>query len=156
MNRTTDALGLVPAVALFAIMLLTFSDVVGRKLFGHSITGSVELTELLQVIMVFAILPATSLLGGHVVFDLLDRVLLERLQRIVYRLSNGATGLVFAAAAWAVSLRAERTLEYGDMTSQYGITLWPFHYMIAIALLLTALAHGYLAVTGRRITLAPR
>ena len=40
-------------MALFAIMVLTFFDVSGRKIWSQSITGSLELTELLMVVVIF-------------------------------------------------------------------------------------------------------
>ena len=50
MNKLVETVcGLLAAVALFAIMALTFFDVGGRKLLGNSIPGSLELTELLMV-----------------------------------------------------------------------------------------------------------
>ena len=48
---------LLAGLALFAIMVLTFVDVAGRKLLDHSITGSLELTELLMVVVIFGALP---------------------------------------------------------------------------------------------------
>ena len=39
--------GTLAGAALFAIMVLTFFDVSGRKFLSQSITGSLELTELL-------------------------------------------------------------------------------------------------------------
>ena len=64
---------LLAAVALFAIMWLTLVDVTGRKLLSASLPGSLELTELLMVVVIFAGLPLVSLRGEHVVFDSLDR-----------------------------------------------------------------------------------
>jgi TRAP-type C4-dicarboxylate transport system permease small subunit len=43
--------GLMAAMALFAIMWLTLLDVIGRKFFNNSIPGSLELTEVLMVIV---------------------------------------------------------------------------------------------------------
>ena len=54
------ASGLLAGVALFAIMVLTFLDVGGRKLLDHSITGSLEMTELLMVVVIFGALPLVS------------------------------------------------------------------------------------------------
>jgi len=51
------ACGLLSGGALFAIMALTFFDVGGRKLLENSIPGSLELTELLMVVVIFAALP---------------------------------------------------------------------------------------------------
>ena len=53
--------GTLAGVALFGIMALTFFDVGGRKLLSNSITGSLELTELMMVIVIFGALPLVSL-----------------------------------------------------------------------------------------------
>ena len=45
MKRLLEMLcGLLAAVALFAIMVLTLVDVLGRKLLSQSVAGSLELT----------------------------------------------------------------------------------------------------------------
>jgi hypothetical protein len=49
--------------ALFAMMLLTFADVFSRKFLGNSITGAVELTELLMLVMIFC--AAAGFAGGR-------------------------------------------------------------------------------------------
>ena len=72
-------------MALFAIMVLTFFDVSGRKIWSQSITGSLELTELLMVVVIFGALPLVSLKGEHVVFDSLDVVL----PRLVRKIQQG-------------------------------------------------------------------
>jgi TRAP-type transport system small permease protein len=64
--------GAIAAAALFGIMILTLIDVSGRKALSTSVPGSLELTELLMVVVIFAGLPLVSLRGEHVVFDSLD------------------------------------------------------------------------------------
>jgi len=60
-NKLLDLLcSLISGIALFAIMVLTFLDVSGRKLLDHSIPGSLELTELLMVVVIFGALPLVS------------------------------------------------------------------------------------------------
>ena len=53
--------GAIAALALFAIMVLTLVDVSGRKAISTSVPGSLELTELLMVVVIFAGLPLVSL-----------------------------------------------------------------------------------------------
>ena len=57
------------------IMALTLVDVVGAQAAAGSVPGSLELTELLMVVVIFAGLPLVSLRGEHVVFDSLDPLL---------------------------------------------------------------------------------
>ena len=141
MRRFETVLGLIAAAALFAMMLLTFADVFGRKFFDASIPGSLELTELLMLIVIFVALPLTSLHGEHVVFDLLDRALGHRARALQQRLSNGLCAALLLGAAWLVGERAARTVEFGDTTAQLHIGMAPFHYMVAAALVVAALIH---------------
>ena len=76
MNRLFEwVCGVLAGGALFCIMALTFFDVGGRKLLSTSIPGSLELTELLRVVVIFAALPLVSMRGEHVVFDSMDSYL---------------------------------------------------------------------------------
>jgi TRAP-type C4-dicarboxylate transport system permease small subunit len=145
MKRLESLFGTVAAIALFAMMVLTFADVVGRKFFDNSLTGAVELTEIFMLLMIYFALPLASLAGEHIVFDLLDRSLPAALLRWQKLLSHALTALVLFGAAWVVLERAARTWEYGDVTSALEIRLAPFHYLIAVMLLVTALTHAALA-----------
>lgn len=138
-------LKLVAALALFAMMLLTFADVMARKFLPSSIIGAVELTELLMLVMIYCALPLASLAGEHIAFDLFDRLLPAAWLRWQHRLAHGLTALVFGAATWLVWERAQRTARMGDMTSALEIRLAPYHYLAAALLGLTALAHAWLS-----------
>ena len=145
MKRITSLLAGVSAAALFAMMVLTFADVFSRKFLTNSITGAVELTELMMLVMIFLALPLASLAGEHIVFDLLDRMLPAALLRWQQTLSHALTALVFGGAAWVVWERAQRTAEFGDMTSALEIKIAPFQIVAAAMLAVTTLAHLWLA-----------
>lgn len=150
MKRLESLLSTVAALALFAMMALTFADVIGRKFFAHSLTGAVELTELFMTTMIYMALPLASLAGEHIVFDLLDRVIPAALLRWQKTLSEALTAAIMLGASWVVMQRAARTLDYGDVTATLGIRLGPFHYLIALMLLLTAAVHSWRAWRAAR------
>ena len=150
MKRLESLFAAVTAVALFAMMLLTFVDVIGRKVVGNSLPGAVELTEIFMMLMIFFALPLASLGGEHIVFDLLDRVVPARLLRWQKVVSQLLTGAVMLGAAWVVAIRAARTMEFGDTTARLEIRLGPFHGMIAAMLVVTALMHVVLAWRAAR------
>jgi TRAP-type C4-dicarboxylate transport system permease small subunit len=75
MKSLLPLLRAVSAVALFAMMVLTFADVMARKFLPNAIVGAVELTELLMMVMIFVALPLASAAGEHIAFDLFDRML---------------------------------------------------------------------------------
>jgi TRAP-type C4-dicarboxylate transport system permease small subunit len=129
------------AAALFAIMALTLVDVVARKLLSGSIPGSLEVTELLLVVVIFAGLPLVSLHGEHVVFDSLDPLLpraVRRMQGLVVDLLC-ACGL--AVIGWVMWTKAGQMLEYGDKTQQLGLTLGWFVYLMSVLIFIAAAVH---------------
>ena len=142
LRRALEALcGLLAATALFAIMWLTLADVAGRKAISASVPGSLELTEMLMVLVIFAGLPLVSLRGEHVVFDSLDPLL----ERWVRRAQGFVVELLCAAAlagiAWLMWVKAGNMMSYGDTTAQLKIPQGPFVYIMSVLCALTALVH---------------
>jgi TRAP-type transport system small permease protein len=136
------------AFALFAMMTLTFCDVVGRKFVGSSIPGVVEVSELLMLAVIFIGLPLCSLKSEHVIFDLLDKVLPKFLNTYQHVLAQTMSAALLAGAAWLVWNRAARTLEQGDITAQLLIPMGPFYFAAAVLLAVTAIIHLALALQG--------
>jgi TRAP-type transport system small permease protein len=138
--------GVLCAVALFVIMWLTFFDVGGRKFLDHSIPGSLEITEVLMVIVIFGALPLVSWRGEHVVFDSFDRIVPQRLKGLQARFVNLVCAGLFGMLAWLLTLRARRFAEYGDVTVYLQLSLAPVAWLMAALLLGTALVHLIFAV----------
>jgi TRAP-type C4-dicarboxylate transport system permease small subunit len=134
------------AVALFAIMLLTLFDVSGRKLFAASVPGSLELTELLMVVVIFAGLPLVALAGEHVVFDSLDRFVPPWLRRVQQAAVDLLCAAALAGLAWLMWAKAGQMVEYGDTTAQLKLPLGPFVYLMSVLIGVTAVAHLMLLV----------
>lgn len=133
--------GLLSGLALFAIMVLTFLDVGGRKLLDNSITGSLELTELLMVVVIFGALPLVSERGEHVVFDSLDPYLPQAIRTVQRALVN----LLCAGALLALGVLMWKTgtefLQSGETTAQLKILKAPFIYGMGVLCALTGLVH---------------
>lgn len=136
-----SACGLVAALSLFAIMALTFLDVGGRKLLSNSITGSLELTELLMVAVIFAALPLVSAQREHVVFDSLDGVLPAGIRRAQHLLVDLLCGSLLAGLAWVMAVKASQMAQFGDITAQLKLPLSPFVYAMSALIALTAAVH---------------
>lgn len=134
------------ATALFSIMLLTLVDVVSRKLLAGSIPGSLEVTELLLVVVIFAGLPLVSLHGEHVVFDSLDPLLPRMLKRAQGVLVDLFCACGLGVIGWLMWVKAGQMLEYGDKTQQLGLTLGWFVYLMSVLLFISALVHLILLV----------
>jgi TRAP-type transport system small permease protein len=104
------ALGIVAGGALFAMMLLTFADVIGRYGFHHSIFGAAEIVEHLMMITVFAGLAFITARNEHITVSLLDIVIARH----------------FAAAQrWAsITVSVGCTLLITWQMFEHGLDLW--------------------------------
>lgn len=140
----TRLCGLLAALALFAIMVLTLLDVAGRKLLEASLPGSLELTELLMVVVIFAALPLTSLHGEHVVFDSLDRFVPAGLRRWQQALVDGVCMAALLGLAWLMWQKGSAMAQYGDITAQLKLPLGPFVHLMGVLCAVTGLVHGLL------------
>lgn len=133
--------GALAAMALFGIMLLTFVDVGGRKAFDQSLPGSLELTELLMVLVIFAALPLVSLHGEHVVFDSLDRWLSPAVRRWQKIVVDGLCALALLGVAYLMWQKAGQLATSGDTSSLLKIPHAPFVYLMSLLAALTAVIH---------------
>lgn len=128
-------------------MALTFLDVNARKLLEHSIPGSLELTELLMVVVIFGALPLVSQRGEHVVFDSLDSVLpagVLRLQGVIIHVLCAAAML---ALAYLMFKTGQQFAINGDNTAQLKIDKAPFLFGMSALCGLTGLVHLGLVVS---------
>ncbi|WP_233259712.1 TRAP transporter small permease [Ramlibacter sp. WS9] len=136
--------GLLSGGALFAIMVLTFFDVLGRKFADNSIPGSLEITELLMVVVIFGALPLVSERGEHVEFDSLDPYLplwLRKLQALLVHLLCAA---VLLALGWLMWRSGNQFLESGETTAQLKILKAPFLYGMGVLCAVTGVIHLFL------------
>ena len=142
MKKTLETLsGLLCGTALFAIMALTFFDVIGRKVVSQSIPGSLELTELLMVVVIFAGLPLVSQRGEHVTFDSFDSALPAaalKLQKALVHLLCALAMIGLAALMWRTG---GQFVESGETTAQLKLLKAPFIYGMAVFCGITGLVH---------------
>jgi TRAP-type transport system small permease protein len=127
--------------ALFAIMALTFFDVGGRKIFSQSIPGSLELTELLMVVVIFGALPLVSQRGEHVVFDSLDSYLPDGVRRAQGVIVHFLIGVALIALGYLMFKTGQQFAINGDNTAQLKIEKAPFIYGMGVLSAITGLVH---------------
>jgi TRAP-type transport system small permease protein len=142
MKKTLETLcSLLCASALFAIMTLTFFDVGGRKLLSQSIPGSLELTELLMVVVIFAALPLVSARGEHVIFDSLDSVWPAWFLKIQAALVHLLCAALMLGLAYLMWKTGTQYAENGETTAQLKLSKAPFIYGMALLCGVTGLVH---------------
>lgn len=147
------ALTFIAAVVLFTMMVLTFVDVTGRKLFTRPVYGAYEITEFLMGMLIFCALPLVTVREGHVTIDVFDHVVpagLARWQRVIVSVVSSAALAFVAWRLWVLSASHMRTHE---VTMTLHIPHGPFSRLFAVMAALAALSSlvilwGYL--TGAR------
>jgi TRAP-type C4-dicarboxylate transport system permease small subunit len=141
-NKFLDTVcSLISGIALFAIMVLTFFDVTGRKLLDNSITGSLELTELLMVVVIFGALPLVSRKGEHVVFDSLDSFWPKGFVKFQKSLVNLLCSIAMLALGWLMLSTGIDFASFGETTAQLKISKAPFIMGMGLMCALAGIVH---------------
>ena len=99
--------GLLAAVFLAAMMLLTVADVVLRAVFNAPIRGVYELVELLLAYTFFLALPAVFLRDENIVVNVVDELAPRRVPALK-RIAAALAVVVLAVMAWQGWLAAAR------------------------------------------------
>jgi TRAP-type C4-dicarboxylate transport system permease small subunit len=141
-NKLLDTVcSLIAGIALFAIMVLTFFDVTGRKLLDHSIPGSLELTELFMVVVIFGALPLVSRKGEHVVFDSLDGFWPKGFVKFQKALVNLLCSIALLALGWLMLSTGIDFASFGETTAQLKISKAPFIMGMGFMCALAGIVH---------------
>lgn len=127
-------------VALFAMMLMTFIDVILRSAFNAPIEPATELTRIFMVIIVFSVLPRLSYNREHIAVDLTDEIFarfgLERIRDGIIQISCGLFLIWPALQIWTLTLRAKK---YGDVTEYLLIPQYLISAFVVASVAITAL-----------------
>ena len=120
-HLTSTACGLLAAVFLVAMMLLTVADVTLRATVNTPIRGVYELVELLLAGTFFVALPAVFLRDDHIVVNLIDDFA-PRWVPALKRTSVALAVVVFVVMAWQGFLAAANSLTFNDVTADLGLS----------------------------------
>jgi TRAP-type C4-dicarboxylate transport system permease small subunit len=125
---------------LSGMVLLTFTDVIGRRLFNTPVFGAHDITEHLMAVIVFSGLPLLTANRAHLSIDLFDRWLLQPQWRIWHYLVNGLIAAVLALIAYEFAVSIEEANDMREVSQALGIPrAWMYAYL-AITSGLAALA----------------
>jgi TRAP-type C4-dicarboxylate transport system permease small subunit len=147
-------LGSVAALDLMAMMVLTFIDVSGRKLFASPIYGAYEVTEFMMGLLIFSALPLVTAREGHVTIDIMDHFVPRpamKTQRVIVSLLSA---VVLGIIAWRLWIMSGSHLRTNEVTMTLRIPHGPFTRAFAVMAALATLACLAVAwdyVRGRRV-----
>lgn len=133
----SDALKLVAAANLFAMMALTAVDVAARYLLNAPLPGGYEITEVTMAVLVFSVLPIVTASDDHLTIGLFEDKFKGRLRSVKGTLVSLISGVFVALVTWRVWVEAGRLAGIHDRTALLGIPLAPLAYFMFAMLVLT-------------------
>ena len=138
------ALGVIAAAVLFAMMMLTAADVVGRYVLNRPVPGAFEMTEMMLAALIYSGLPLVSQRREHIVIDTFDYLMSRGVKRGLDMAAEVLCSATLFGLAWLVFGRAGRVASYGDTTNVLKLPLAPVAYLMATMLLVGAIIHLWL------------
>lgn len=155
------ALQLFTAFILFALMVITVFDVVGRYFLNAPLPGAFELTKLSMGLLVFTALPLVTARERHIVVGLFEPVLAATARRRAAQQGavNATAAVIMGFMAWQMWRFAFDQAGSGLTTASLQLPMEPFtFYMAAMAVVTTLVFVAVLVahVTLQRVVLLPR
>jgi TRAP-type transport system small permease protein len=124
------AVSMVLVVALSIMVVLTFTDVLGRRLFNQPVFGATDITEHLMAVIIFAGLPLLTAQRGHLSIDLFDKWLLRPGLRWWHKLVDVLIAVVLGLVAWRYFLSIEEAYAIKEVSPALTIPrAWAYTFM---------------------------
>ncbi|WP_417587334.1 TRAP transporter small permease [Pararhodobacter oceanensis] len=127
------------ALVLFALMMITVIDVIGRDIFDSPLRSAYEVTGLLLMVLFFLGLPVATLQGVHITVGLIDSGLGVRARRMLDAAVCLLCAVTLGALSFYVAQKAFGSMRYGEATMFLRVPLGPFSLLAAGSIALTAL-----------------
>ncbi len=146
-------LGMIAALTLTAMVLLTCVDVVGRYFFNQPLTGAFELTEHAMGALVFSSLPLVALRRQHVTVDLFDGLVPTRWKRLQAAIVDLVAAVCTGAIAWRLWVKALEMRANGETTAVLQFVVHPLVFFMAtltFIAVIVMLVLAWLDATGNR------
>lgn len=149
----TRGINAVGTVGLFLMMLMVTTDVVLRDAFRSPIKGTIEISELFQVMVVFFGLAYCESKRGHVRVDFLLSHLGRRTRLTLEAVITLIALIFFALMTWYSAANAIHAWHSKELFEMLRIVVWPFRFMVPLgcfAFCLELLLHLLTDITGVR------
>lgn len=129
-------------LALVAMLVLTVADIAGRTLFNNPVPGTVEVTALILVVVVFLGMGYSEDLGDHITVDLLYVRVGKRFKAVLDVFANILSIIVIGLMSFQIYHFALRQRDSGAETPVLQWPIWPFAIIAAFGTLLYSISIG--------------
>ena len=132
----------VAGATLLILLALTIADIAGRTLFNNPVPGTVEVTALLLVVIVFLALAHSEDLGDHITIDLIYVRVGPRVQAAMDLFAQVLSLIVIGLMAFQIYHFALRQRDGGFESPVLEWPIWPFVLVAAFGAALYTVAIG--------------
>lgn len=132
------SLGYLLAILIFAMMVLTFVDVVGRQVFDAPVPAGFEITELLVGYTIYLGLPLICARQEHITIGLFENMftgIVRRIQGVVLNVLFGVLTLIWTHELW---IHAGKLAQHNEILMFLKVPRAPFIYVMCGFTLLAA------------------
>lgn len=137
-ERAIRLLTLISSLALAVLLVVTFTGVIMRYVFGAPILGGNEIIQLASVVLVMLAMPAAAYDEAHIRVDVFDSHIGHWGRFMGDILTRGVSVYLLAILAWRSWDKLADAAEYGDATNMLRIPLWPFYGFLLLGAALYA------------------
>ncbi len=158
-HRLTSWMNAAGTLAIFALLLVTNTDIVGRDLFNKPLRGTTEILSVGIVAIVFMQLPNTLWAGRFPRADFLLGGLAKRSRRaaaglmLAFHLIGAAMLAILCMAIWPELVRAWQLGDYYGALGDFTVPLWPVRLIMVVGCAFTSLTYLFLAAADLRAAL---
>jgi TRAP-type C4-dicarboxylate transport system permease small subunit len=132
--------GLISQIATFVMMLLVVINVLGRYLINKPLTGTLEFTESLLVLIIFLSVALTQYDGGHIRVNLITRRLPKAWARVLTVISMLCGAAFFTWCGYAAWVFAAQSYSFGEQEwGEVVFPLWPMKFVVFFGIVLLAI-----------------
>jgi len=135
-----EASGIAGVLILLAMMMITVADVIMRYFFHRPIIGSMEISVLLMVCVVFLGIGWCALNDGHISVDIITNKLSKRGRALLNSFDNIVTLVLALIITWRSFMEAVHVKNMEVSSPLLAIPRYPFVFVTSFGFLLLFLA----------------
>lgn len=132
------------AAALFLTMAINIVDVLGTKLLGASIPGTIDFTEELMVFLTMLPLASVALRERHIRFSLFEERVPVKVRRPLRAFQFALATFICAFVTWRASFHLRGVLQIMEMKRGVDFPVWPASLTVCFSFGLLSLAWALL------------
>ncbi len=130
----------VAVAMLLLIPFITFLDIIGSKFFNLPVPGSVELTGLLQTMLLPMAAALTLIYGQHIKVDVFTERLSAKTKLVFDSIISLLLCLFSIVLIWQTIIFGMGNIESGEYSNTLNLPLYPFIFIMALAFVPLCLA----------------